>query len=107
MPSLRTSAAGTGEMSVAVVIPAGLSIFTGNEETIEVTGGTVLECLEDLASRYPAMESVMFFEKGKLFNFGHNRISVFINGTDAGRDTLSKTVNNGDTLQIVLAISGG
>ncbi|MBN2238643.1 MAG: MoaD/ThiS family protein [Dehalococcoidales bacterium] len=94
-------------MSITAVIPGGLRVFTGDNENIEVQGSSIGECLEDLASQYPAIENVIFFEKGKLFNFGTNRIYVFLNGEDARPNELEKPVKDGDTINIMLAISGG
>lgn len=94
-------------MSVSVIIPPGLRVFTDNKETIEVNGRTVGECLEDLAVMYHALEGILFFEKGKLFDFGNNKISIFLNKKDTRPDALIKPVHDGDTIHILLTISGG
>jgi molybdopterin converting factor small subunit len=107
MPALRTPSDRTTSMSVSVIIPSGLRVFTDNKETIDVYGNTVGECLEYLAARYPAIEGTLFFERGKLFDFGNNKISIFLNKIDARPDALLKPVNDGDIIHILLSISGG
>ncbi len=94
-------------MSVKVIIPPGLQIFTDDKGEIEVAGKTVGECLEDLAVLFPMIGKTIFFRKGELFNFGHNKVSIYLNGEDAYPDELGKPVEDGDTITILYYISGG
>jgi molybdopterin converting factor small subunit len=94
-------------LSVRIVVPAGLRMFTGNQEEIKVSGSTTGECLEELAARYPEIEGTLFFKKGKLFTFGYNKISIFLNGEDTHPHEMDKDVQDGDTIHIMLAIGGG
>jgi molybdopterin converting factor small subunit len=94
-------------MSVRIIIPPGLQVFTDDKAEIEITGGTVGECLENLAALYPMIGKTIFFQKGELFNFGHNKVSIFLNGEDTYPDELVKSVKAGDIITILYSISGG
>ena len=94
-------------MSVKVIIPPGLRVFTDDIPEIEVTGNTVGECLENLAVLYPMIGKTIFFQKGELFNFGHNKVSIYLNGEDGYPDELVKSVKAGDIITILYSISGG
>jgi molybdopterin converting factor small subunit len=94
-------------MSVKIVIPPGLRIFTDAKGEIEVAGNTVGECLENLAGLFPMVGKTIFFQKGELFNFGHNKVSIYLNGVDAYPDELVKSVKDGDKITILYTISGG
>ena len=94
-------------MSVKIVIPPGLRIFTDDKGEIEVTGNTVGECLENLTALFPMIGKTIFFQKGELFNFGYNKVSIYLNGEDAYPDELVKSVKDGDTIHILYSISGG
>jgi molybdopterin converting factor small subunit len=94
-------------MSIKIVIPPGLRVFTDDKGEIEVGGDTVGECLENLAALFPMIGKTIFFQKGELFNFGHNKVSIYLNDEDAYPDELGRPVKDGDTIHILYSISGG
>lgn len=94
-------------MRIKIVIPPGLRVFTDDKGEIEVGGDTVGECLENLAALFPMIGKTIFFQKGELFNFGHNKVSIYLNGEDAYPDELGRPVKDGDTIHILYSISGG
>jgi molybdopterin converting factor small subunit len=94
-------------MIIKIVIPPGLRVFTDDKGEIEVGGDTVGECLENLAALFPMIGKTIFFQKGELFNFGHNKVSIYLNGEDAYPDELGRPVKDGDTIHILYSISGG
>lgn len=94
-------------MSVKIVIPPGLRVFTDDKGEIEVTGNTVGECLENLVALFPMIGKTIFFREGELFNFGHNKVSIYLNGKDTYPDELSGSTKDGDTITILYSISGG
>jgi molybdopterin converting factor small subunit len=94
-------------MSIKIVIPPGLRVFTDDKGEIEVGGDTVGECLENLAALFPMIGKTIFFQKCELFNFGHNKVSIYLNGEDAYPDELGRPVKDGDTIHILYSISGG
>ena len=94
-------------MSTKIVIPPGLRVFTDDKGEIEEGGDTVGECLENLAALFPMIGKTIFFQKGELFNFGHNKVSIYLNGEDAYPDELGRPVKDGDTIHILYSISGG
>lgn len=94
-------------MSIKITIPPGLRVFTDDRAEIDVVGNTIGECLEKLAALYPMIGKTIFFQKGELFNFGHNKVSIYLNGEDAYPDELLKPVKDNDTIIILYSITGG
>ena len=83
-------------MSMKFKLDPVLSHYINNQQTVEVNGNTVGECLDNLANQYPELKTVMYTEDGELASF----IAVYINGNDAYPDGLSKPVKDDDELSI-------
>ncbi len=75
-----------------------LSYYADNHSSIEVNGNTVAECLDNLAAQFPDLRKVM--ETVKL---GGN-ISVFMNQEDTDIEDLSKTIKEGDELNLIFHV---
>jgi sulfur-carrier protein len=86
-----------------VRIPPILRPETGNQRTVEVSGGTVREILETLVTTYPSLRE-RIFDGDDLPQF----LNVFLDGSDVrlfqGLDT---PVENGATLILLPAVAGG
>jgi adenylyltransferase/sulfurtransferase len=89
-------------MSIKVKLDPVLSYYANNQQSAEVNGNTVGDCLDHLTKQFPNLKRVMYTEDGKLVS----SIAVYINGKDAYPDGLSKTVKDGDELSIIFS-SGG
>ena len=86
----------------AIRIPPTLRNEVGGERQVEAQGGSVREVLEDLARRYPALESQLF-EGGELATF----VNVYLGGEDVRTlDGLDTTVN-GQSMILLPAMAGG
>jgi len=90
-------------MSVKINIHRNLRHFTNGQETVEVKGNTVGQCLNDLAQQFPGIEVKLLNKKGKLFS----HIDVFVNLESSYPEELAKPVKDGDELSVTLMIGGG
>ena len=90
-------------MSIKVNIPPYLQTFTNKMAVVEVSGGTVGECISHLVAQFSDIKKMLFDESGKL----HAYISICINGEDAYPEELAKPVKDGDELYILYIIGGG
>ena len=87
-----------------VLIPTPLRQFTGKQDTVSVSGGTVGEVLSALTSQYPDLRKQIFTDEGKVRSF----VNVYLNDEDIrylGKD--ATPTKDGDTLSLVPSIAGG
>jgi sulfur-carrier protein len=86
-----------------VRIPPVLRENTGGDRSVEVSGGTVAEALDDLFARHPALRDRVTKE-GELSQF----INVYVNDRDVRyRDGLETAVGADDTIILLPAMAGG
>jgi sulfur-carrier protein len=86
-----------------VRIPPVLRENTGGDRSVEVSGGTVAEALNDLFARHPALRDRVT-QEGELSQF----INVYVNDRDVRyRDGLETTVGADDTIILLPAMAGG
>jgi molybdopterin converting factor small subunit len=84
----------------AVRLRGPLKRVAGDRAEHRVDGGTVVELLEDLVRRQPAVEGWILDERGLV----RPHINVFVNGELCGAD---KAVGPDDRVDVLPAISGG
>lgn len=84
-----------------VRIPTPLRSYTGGAASVEATGSTVAELLEDLDRRYPGIRFRMVDEAGRL----RQHMNVFVR-RERCRD-LSTSVELTEEVVIMQALSGG
>ncbi len=91
-------------MSVEVRIPTVLRKHTNGDASIEATGATVGELIDDIASRYPEFRSKVLADDGQLHRF----INVYANDEDVRYlEGLNTKVSDGDVVAILPAVAGG
>ena len=90
-------------MSVKVNIHKTHRTYTDGLEMVEVEGGTVGDCLDQLVQQYPGMKEGLFDKKGKLLNV----VEVYVNNESAYPEELAKSVEDGDEIQLILMLAGG
>jgi molybdopterin converting factor small subunit len=91
-------------MSVTIEIPQYLQKKADGESAIDVRGDTVLECLEALVCRYPALKGEIIDGTGTLLL----KWMISINGDIVNTsDELSHPVKNGDLIVFVPLLAGG
>ena len=89
-------------MGVKMRIHPVLREFTAGQETVEVTGTTVGDCIDSLEIQFPGIKQRLCDEQGQLFSF----YDIYVNSASSYPEELAKPVNDGDELTI-LAIAGG
>lgn len=90
-------------MSVEAKIPPVFTRYTDNQQSAEVNGSTVGECLDQLVKQFPDLKPVLFDKNGRL----HRHLDVYVNGASAYPEELAKPVNDGDKLHIIMVLAGG
>jgi molybdopterin converting factor small subunit len=90
-------------MSVKINLPPVLQALVGDIRQVDVSGGTVGECLADLVKRYPPLKSRLFNTNNKL----PNDINIFVNGENAYPEPLAKRVYEGDKIHLSYIVLGG
>ncbi len=95
---------GKGELMAKVLIPTPLRQYADNQDTVELTGGTVGEVLAELTSRYGGLKRHMYSEEGRLRSF----VNVYVNDEDIRYLKKEATaLAAGDTISIVPSVAGG
>jgi molybdopterin converting factor small subunit len=90
-------------MSVEINIPPSLQALVDGVKQVDVAGGTVGECLEDLVRRYPRLKGKIFTRGGRL----PKGMNIFINGASAGPRPLAMPARDGDKVHIAYIVLGG
>lgn len=87
-----------------IVIPTALRQFTDQNDSVEVTGGTVAEALNQLTAQYPNIKKNLYNDQGKLRSF----VNVYVNDEDIRYLDKEETELEGtETISIVPSIAGG
>ena len=90
-------------MSTKVNIHQNLRHLTNDLSTVEVSGNTVGECLNELINQYPGLRKYVFDKDNGLLNY----VDVYVNLESSYPEELAKRVQDGDELDITLIIAGG
>jgi molybdopterin synthase sulfur carrier subunit len=90
-------------MSVRVKLPPSLQELGGGVETLEVSGRTVAECLEELEMRFPGTKEALLDRQGKLLRaFG-----IYLNADGLHPVELDTKLHDGDEIVILNFLMGG
>jgi adenylyltransferase/sulfurtransferase len=86
-------------------IPTPLRVYTGKQDVVDVTAGTVGEALSQLTSAHPDLKKHLYTEEGKLRSF----VNVYLNDEDVRylEHHDNALVKDTDTLSIIPSIAGG
>ncbi|HEX9686654.1 MAG TPA: MoaD/ThiS family protein [Burkholderiales bacterium] len=84
-----------------VYVPSPLSSYTQEATTVDATGGTVAELLEDLDRRYPGIRFRIISEQDQI----RRHIRIFVNREQVR--SLAVRLRPADEVMIVGALSGG
>lgn len=90
-------------MTVEINIPPAFQALVDGIGKIDVSGGTVGQCLEELAEQYPELKEKLFTGNGKL----PEGMNIFINGASASPKPLTRPVRDGDKVHIAYIVLGG
>jgi len=91
-------------MAVNVRIPTPLRKLTQDKDTVQSTGQTINDIVENLEMQYPGLKERLCDERGELRRF----VNIYLNDEDIrfaqGKAT---AVKDGDEISIIPAIAGG
>ncbi len=90
-------------MSVTVYLNKVYQPYCNGQETVEVEGKTVKECIQDLTGKCPDLEKVIFTGRDKL----HPLVEIYLNSSSASPDPLARQINNGDKIYLIHTLAGG
>ena len=90
-------------MSVKINLHKTHRQYTNGQETVEVNGNNVGECLKELVKQYPDLKNELFDKKGKLLSV----LEVYLNGASAYPDELAREVKDGDEIHLLVMLAGG
>ena len=91
-------------MPVTVKVPTPLRKFTAGSESVQASGGTVGELVENLEKKHPGIRERLCDEQGRVRRF----VNLYVNGDDIRfLQQLDTRVKEGDEISIVPAIAGG
>ncbi|GDY33330.1 MoaD/ThiS family protein [Gandjariella thermophila] len=90
-------------MAVTVSIPTILRTHTGGEKSVEASGNTLAEVIDDLESRHSGLKARLV-KDGSLHRF----VNVYVNDEDVRfAGGLDAKVSDGDNVTILPAVAGG
>jgi len=90
-------------MAVKVSIPTILRSHTGGEKSVEASGSTLAEVINDLDSKHGGLKDRLVKE-GSLHRF----VNVYVNDEDVRfSGGLEAAVSDGDSVTILPAVAGG
>ena len=86
-----------------VRVSGALLRFTDYRRVINVPAATVEAGLTELAEQYQPLRAVLFDRAGRV----RATHKIFLNGEQLQRDELTRAADDTDSLDLLLAISGG
>ena len=90
-------------MAIEVRIPTILRTYTDGARTVEGSGGTLRNLLDDLEARHPGISGRILDEAG-LRRF----VNVYLNDEDVRfLDGIDTALNDGDVVTVLPAVAGG
>jgi molybdopterin synthase sulfur carrier subunit len=90
-------------MAVQVRIPTILRTFTGGEKSVEGSGATLAQVIDDVDSRHPGLKGRLV-ESASLRRF----INVYVNDEDVRfSGGLEAPTADGDVVVVLPAVAGG
>ena len=91
-------------MSITVKVPTIFRAQTRGSPSVEASGRTLRDLLDDLDVRYPGLKYRIVDDEGELHRF----VNLYVNDEDVRYlASLDTTVQEGDTVSILPAVAGG
>jgi len=90
-------------MVIKINIPQFLQHLTNGVTSVNVTGSTIGDCLNNLVSQFPQLKEPIFEKESYL----HDYLDIFVNRESSYPEELAKRVKDGDELHIINIIVGG
>lgn len=87
-----------------VRIPTPLRQLSSGKDLLEVTGGTLQQCIDELETGYPGFKDRLCDESGQVRRF----VNIYVNGEDVRfLSGVTTAIGAGDEISIVPAVAGG
>ena len=91
-------------MAIEVRIPTILRSYTGGENAVQGSGGTLTALLDDLDSRHSGLRGRLVTDEGALHRF----VNVYVNDEDVRfLGGLETKLADGDNVTVLPAVAGG
>lgn len=91
-------------MAIKVLIPTPLQKFTKDQATVECSGATIDELMNELETQFPGIKARLCDDAGNLRRF----INFYVNSEDIRfLEGQSTALKDGDEVSIVPAVAGG
>ena len=94
-------------MAIEVRIPTILRTYTGGEKSVEASGTTLAELIEDLESAHPGIKGRLVEDKDGSVDL-RRFVNLYVNDEDV-RFTggLETSLSDGDQVVVLPAVAGG
>jgi len=90
-------------MSLTIKLAPLLRTSVGGRETVEVNASTPLESLADLERQFPEVRRWLYDTQGDL----RPEVIFFVNRERAFPEELTRPLQDGDEVYLMLAVAGG
>jgi molybdopterin converting factor small subunit len=90
-------------MSVQIELSSAFGIFTNDVLNVQTEGKTVREALLDLVTQFPKLKKMLLNKDGDL----QQTYDYFINGQSVFPRDMSRSLKDGDKLNVLYLIHGG
>jgi len=91
-------------MSIIVNLATPFREVTGGKGQVAGEGACLKELLDNLRGRYPELGDMLLDENGEI----HRHVHLFVNGEDfRSLGELSASLDEGDEVSVLFAVSGG
>ena len=90
-------------MSVMIKLHPYFQDITGTGETIEATGTTVIEVINNLERQYPGIKEHLVDRRGRIQGFAE----LFVNSEIVHPSKTDMPVQDGDEIEILMIVAGG
>ena len=91
-------------MTIKVRIPTPLRRLTAGQDTLQLSGESLSQCIENLEAQFPGLRGRLLDETGELRRF----VNIYVNGEDVRfLQGLGTPLKPGDEVSIVPAVAGG
>jgi molybdopterin converting factor small subunit len=91
-------------MAIDVSIPTILRQYTDGAKSVEASGATLAEVVDDLEARHSGIKARLVEDDGSLRRF----VNVYLNDEDVRfLDGINSAVSDGDNVTILPAVAGG
>ena len=99
-------------MAIEVRIPTILRTYTGGEKSVEATGATLVELIDDLEAKHPGIKDRLIETKSDGDGAGATDLRRFVNLYVNDEDVrftggLGTELSDGDQVVVLPAVAGG